>query len=454
MTPMGEATASTTVSGLLDSSPISGFQIRIFSICFCLTFCDGFDLSLVGISLPKIAETLQVKPAALGGVLSAGNVGALVGALVLGLLADRFGRKRMLVLSAFLFGIFTLAIASIQSMEMLALFRFCAGLGLGGAIPNALAFGSEYAPGRKRATLATAMYAGVAMGAVVAGLLASYLLPHFGWRSLFFVGGLASILIGLIAAVSMPESLAFLVQRGRDRDQAKIRGILSKLNPNQPVDGGVRFAPEYKQPGVPIAQLFSLGRARNTILLWSAFILSYYLLWLILSWTPMLLKKSGASPQEFSLAFASINFGSVIATLTIGMLMDKFNPLHILKVGFGLACLSIMVFGQFAASPFVIVAMVSFVMGFFVIGSNAGLMALASLTYPTDIRGTGLGWATGIGRTGSLIAPVAGGIMLAGNWSVNKICFTNALLALVVVGILFAMGLGATNGKRSPMAKA
>lgn len=116
------------------------------------------------------------------------------------------------------------------------------------------------------------------------------------------------------------------------------------------------------------------------------------------------------------------------------------DPVHILKVGFALACASIIVFGHYAASPFAIVAVVSAVMGFFVIGSNSGLMALTSLTYPTGIRGTGLGWATGIGRIGSLVAPIAGGTMLAGNWSVDKICKTNALLALVVVGILFVMG--------------
>ena len=437
------ARPSATVSDYLDSGRISGYQIRIFGICFCLTFCDGFDLSLVGISLPKIAETLQVKPAALGGILSAGNVGALIGAIVLGLLADRFGRKRMLVASAFLFGVFTLAIAFIQSVELLAVFRFCAGVGLGGAIPNALAFGSEYAPSRKRATFVTAMYAGVGMGAVFAGLTASYLLPAYGWRSLFMVGGLASTLIGIIAILAMPESLAYLVQKGRESDRARILDILYRLNPARKPEEETRFEPESRLPGAPMAQLFAKGRARNTVLLWSAFMLSYYLLWLILSWTPMLLKKSGASPQEFSLAFASINFGAVLATLSIGILMDRFHPVRILKVGFALSCACIYLFGHFAAGSFAIVALVSAVMGFFVIGSNSGLMALTSLAYPTGIRGTGLGWATGIGRIGSLIAPLAGGIMLAGGWSVARICSINALLALAIVGILFGMrGMG------------
>lgn len=445
--PAGKDNLSATVDGILDTTPISGFQMRIFGLCFALTFFDGFDLSLAGITLPKIAEFLHSTPKALGGVLSAGNVGALIGALVLGLLSDRFGRKRMLVVSAFLFGIFTLAIAFIQSLELLVLFRFCAGLGLGGAVPNALAFGSEYAPRGKRATLATSMYAGVAMGAVCAGLLASYLLPHYGWRSLFAVGGAVSILIGLLAAFSMPESLAYLVQKGQAADRAEIRRILSRLNPARPLAENALFLPEAKPAGVPIAQLFQAGRARNTILLWSAFMLSYYLLWLILSWTPMLLKKSGASPQEFSLAFACVNFGAALATVFIGMLMDRFNPVRILKAGFVLACASIIAFGHFAASPFAIVALASIAMGFFVVGSNSGLMALASLAYPTAIRGTGLGWSTGVGRVGSLIAPMAGGIMLTENWSVDKICILNALLALVVVGILFAMKEGRAAGE-------
>jgi AAHS family 4-hydroxybenzoate transporter-like MFS transporter len=434
------ASKSVSVKEVLDSGRFSGYQIWICFMCFCLTFFDGFDLSLVGVSLPKIADFLHSKPTALGMVMSAGNVGALIGALVLGLLADRFGRKRMLVVSAFTFGIFTFAISFIHSVEQLVVFRFCAGLGLGGAVPNALAFGSEYAPSHKRATLATTMYAGVAIGAVCAGLVASYLLPHYGWQSLFFTGGIVACLIGLFAAFFMPETLAYLVQKGRDKDRAQIIQIVSKIAPTYAADKETEFvSSEKKLSGVPVVHLFKEGRAVNTVLLWMAFILSYYLLWLILSWTPMLLKKSGASPQEFSLAFACINFGSAVAIIWVGMLMDKFNPLNILKIGFFLAFVSIVVFGYYAASPFAIVAIVSAIMGFFVIGSNAGLMALASLTYPTDIRGTGLGWATGIGRSGSLVAPIVGGIMLTGGWSVNKICTTNAMLALFVVGVIFIM---------------
>jgi AAHS family 4-hydroxybenzoate transporter-like MFS transporter len=170
-----------------------------------------------------------------------------------------------------------------------------------------------------------------------------------------------------------------------------------------------------------------------------AFILSYYLLWLILSWTPTLLRNSGASSQEFSLAFACVNMGAVVATVLIGVLMDKFNPFKILKIGFFLAFASVFIFGYFASSTFIIIAFVSAVMGFFVIGSNSGLMGLAAISYPADIRGTGLGWATGVGRFGSIVAPTVGSLMLSKNWSVNAICTTNAILALVVILIIFIM---------------
>ena len=134
-----------------------------------------------------------------------------------------------------------------------------------------------------------------------------------------------------------------------------------------------------------------------------------------------------------------VNMGAVMATVLIGILMDKFNPFKILKIGFFLAFASVLIFGYFASSAFVLVAIVSAIMGFFVIGSNSGLMGLAAISYPADIRGTGLGWATGIGRSGSLLAPIIGGIMLTESWSVNAICTTNALLALVVILIIFVM---------------
>jgi AAHS family 4-hydroxybenzoate transporter-like MFS transporter len=401
-------------------------------------FLEGFDLMVIGVALPKIADFLHSKPSALGLAISAGQVGPLIGAIVLGMVADRWGRKRTLIVSAIIFGIFTLMTAYITSVGQLALLRFLAGIGLGGTIPNALAFGSEYAPTKKRATLATTMYAGVAVGSITVGFLAAYLLPNHGWQSLFFLGGTLPIIIGLLLMFLLPETLDFLARRGKDKEQ--VRRIVSRIAPALGRDEGVEFySTEKKLPGAPVKHLFREGRAFTTIMLWLAFLASFFLLWIILAWAPTLLRKSGASPQQYSIAFACINIGSLIATLLIGRLMDKINPFNILKVAFILAFISVAAFGLFSTSAFMVIAILCVVMGFFVIGGNSGLMGLATVSYPSEIRGSGIGWAYGVGKIGSLLAPAVGGFLLAQNWSVTQICNTNALVALLVTAIIIIL---------------
>lgn len=424
-----------SITEIFDTSPFSPYQIWVCFLCFCVTFLDGFDLTVIGVALPKIADFLHSKPGALGLALSAGQVGPLVGAVGLGMLADRFGRKQMLFISSLIFGLFTMLTAYITSVEQLALFRFLAGIGLGGAVPNALAFGCEYAPTRMRATLTTTMYAGMAVGSVTAGLSAAYLLPHYGWQSLFLLGGGVPVVIGFLVAILLPESLEFLVRRGKDK--RRIRRIVSRIAPAVASDESVEFYSAGKKlPGAPVKHLFSGNRAVTTVLLWVAFFASFYLLWILLSWAPTLLRKSGATVQQYSLAFAGINLGSAVATVTIGRLMDKSNPFTILKVAFVIAFVSVVVFGLFAGSPFFVIAIVSVVTGFFVIGGNSGLMGLATVSYPPDIRGTGLGWAYGIGKIGAMAAPAVGGILLGQNWSVSRICSVNALAALLVTVVV------------------
>ena len=218
---------SVSVSEVLDPSPFTSYQVLVGILCFCCVLLDGFDLTVIGVAVPNIADFLRVKPPALGLAISAGQFGPLIGAAFLGMLADRVGRKRMLVVCALGFGLFTLLCAYITSVEQLALFRFIAGLGMGGAVPTAIAFGTEYAPTRSRATVATAMYAGVPVGATVSGLAAVYLLPHFGWQSLFVMGGVIPVVIAIVMALLLPESLTFLVRR-EEKGQAKVRRIVAR----------------------------------------------------------------------------------------------------------------------------------------------------------------------------------------------------------------------------------
>ncbi len=432
------ASKTVSVKEVFDTNPFSTYQVGICALCFFVVFFDGFDLTMIGVALPKIAETLKTSPAALGLAVSAGLVGPLVGAIVLGMLADRWGRKQMLFISALIFGVFTLLTAWITSVEQLALFRFLAGIGLGGAIPNALAFGCEYAPSRMRATLTTTMYAGMPVGGLIMGLSAAYLIPHYGWQSLFIIGGIAPLVIGLLVVLFLPESLEFLVRQGTDK--ARIRKIISSISPALGRDEQVEFySTEQKLPGVPVKHLFSEGRALTTLLLWVCFFGSFYLIWILLSWAPTMLRQSGASVQQYSLAFAGINLGSAFATITIGRLMDKFNPFTTLTFAFILAFISIVVFGQAAGSSFSAVVIVSVVTGFFIFGSNSGIMALCTVSYPLDIRASGLGWAYAIGKVGSMVAPVVGGLCISLKWGPGQICGVNGVAALVVTAAILIL---------------
>lgn len=432
------ASKTISVSEIFDSSRFTPYQVRVCLLCFVVTFLDGFDLTVIGVALPKIADFLHSKPSALGLALSAGQFGPLIGAIILGSLADRWGRKWMLFWSALIFGVFTFATAFITSVGELALYRFIAGIGLGGAVPNALAFGSEYAPSRRRSTVVASMYAGMPAGAMMGALAAVFLLPYYDWQSLFLLGGAVPILIGIVLIVLLPESIEFMVRRGKDK--AKVLKIVRKIAPQLASDDAVEFrATGEKLPGVPVKHLFTQKRAMITIFLWLALIGSLYSLWILTSWAPTLLKKTGATVQQYSLAFACLHFGAFIATVTIGRLMDKFNPYRVLQVGFVLGALSLAAFGVSAGGSFIIIAILSILCGALINGSNGCLLAVATLAYPPSIRGSGIGWAYAIAKIGAMLAPAVGGMLLGWNWTVAAICGIQSLVGLAVAGLVLAL---------------
>ncbi len=417
---------------------ISSYQIGVCVLCFLVTLLDGLDLTVVGVAIPKIAEFLHTKPGAFGIAMSASSVGAVIGSVVLGMAADRFGRKWMLSVSAFIFGLFTLLTVWITSVGELTLFRFIAGLGLGGAIPNALAYGSEYAPSSLRKTFVTTMFAGMPVGAMLGGLIGAWFIPRFGWPSLFVLGGGIHILISFVTAAVLPESLEFLVQKGKDK--VRIRHIVAKIAPALAKDEEVEFrSAQKKLPGAPLKNLFTERRALMTILFWIVLVGGGYLASTLSSWAPTLLHKSGASVVQYSLAFAAYNFGSIVAFILVGRLLDLSDSFIILPIGFVLGFASLVGFGWVAGSSLLIVACLSVACGFFINGSQTGTLGLATVSYPTSVRGAAVGSAYAAARVGTIIAPLAGGHLLNLGWSVTRICSTSALAALVSAVFLLAL---------------
>ena len=433
------ASRSVSISEVFDASRFTAYQYLVCSLCFLVVLFDGFDLTIAGVALPKIAEFLHSKPSALGLALAAGQIGPVIGAFVLGTLADRFGRKSMLLISGLIFAVFTGLTVTITSVEHLALYRFLAGVGLGGAVPNALTFGSEYAPTRLRATLITTMYAGVPAGAMIGGLSAAWLIPHLGWQSLFVLGAAVPIVICLIMAAFLPESLEFLVRQGKDK--IRVRKIVSRISPALGNDKEVEFVSGGKKlPGVPVKHLFMEGRAATTIVWWVIVILATYMVWILVSWATTLLHKSGATVLQYSLGFAAIMLGNIVAAVFIGRLMDKVNPFRVLQIGFILAFLALTTFGFAAGShSLLVIVAASFICGLFINGAQAGALAAATTAYPPAIRGTGIGWAYAIAKMGGVGAPAVGGFLLSLNWGVSKICFWQALIGLFITALLLVM---------------
>jgi AAHS family 4-hydroxybenzoate transporter-like MFS transporter len=212
------------------------------------------------------------------------------------------------------------------------------------------------------------------------------------------------------------------------------------------------YLTEKALPGVPVKHLFTEGRAVTTLAIWLLFFLSFYLLWVLLSWTPTLLRHSGASVQQYSIAFALLNLGSFLTALFIGRLMDRFNVYNVLITTFIIAFFAVSIFGMVANYPFIVVAIMAVVTGLFVNGGNTGLMALCTISYPTSIRGSGVGWSYGVGKVGSMLGPVIGGILLARNWSVARICVVNGSTAVLIAAIIVLLKIYATGVSRKAAA--
>lgn len=416
----------------------TGYQYAICFLCFLVAFFDGFDLTIIGVTVPKIAEYLKEKPSALGLAMSAGQFGPLVGAILLGMAADRFGRRRTVILSALFFGLFTLLTVFITNVEELALLRFIAGIGLGGAVPLAMAYGAEFAPSRLRKTFVAAMFAGVSTGSFFGGLAAAFLLPKWGWQSQYAFGGIIPLILVVVLLFCLPESLEFLAAKG-NKDE-KIRKILMKVVPAIAMDKDYRFKPsQVKRAGAPVKKLFTEGRASITLLYWIGLIGAIYSLYILLSWVPTFLRQSGASVVEYSLAFAFLCLGTTISGFLVGPLMDKGKPFLTLQIGFVLGFFSLIMFGYVAGASYLKVVVAATIAGFFINGAWGGLLTMAAIAYPPDMRGTATGWAYAIAKIGAMLAPAVGGFMLAANWSVVKICTTNAFVGIAVALLTFVL---------------
>src|SRR4051812_409261 len=312
------------VAEFIDQQPVGAFQVRLLLACAAVLFLDGFDTQAIGYVAPALAKEWGLTKGALGPVFSAGLFGLMIGALIFGPLADRIGRKRIIILSTLAFGIGTLATAFIQDVNTLLAIRFLTGLGLGGAMPNAVAMTSEFSPHRRRATMVMIMFCGFSVGAALGGLLAAALIPQFGWRSVFVVGGVAPLLLVPILALRLPESVRFLALTGRAH--SRVAALLGFINPNAAFAPATQFVVhEAALAGLPVLHLFRSGRTLVTLLLWVVFFMSLLDLYFLSNWLPTVLNDLGASVSQSAVIGSMLQVGGVVGTFALGSIIDRFS---------------------------------------------------------------------------------------------------------------------------------
>jgi AAHS family 4-hydroxybenzoate transporter-like MFS transporter len=417
-----------TINEIIDGGPVSRFQVGTIVLCGVVLVLEGFDAQCIGFLAPPISETLGIPLKTFGPIFAAGLIGLMIAAMAIGPIADRWGRKWPVVASTLTFAVFSLLTARVSSFNELLVLRFLTGLGIGGAMPNVVALTSEYAPKRLQSTLVAMLFCGMPLGALVSGLASSVMIPTWGWRSVFYLGGGLPLAVSVALIVALPESVRFLSVRGASPQ--KIVQIMARIAPDlarAPLNLSVSSEP--RRAGMPVTQLFTEGRAGGTILLWVPFFMNLLIIYFIVNWLPGLLRQSGMPVSAGVAAVSLFSLGGMAGTLAEGRLMTGFGVYTILLVEFGASALLIGALA-YGADSYLLAMTVTFVLGITVQGAQAGINAASATFYPTSMRATGVGWALGVGRIGSIVGPVFGGVLLSMGWAPQQILLAGTIPAL------------------------
>ncbi|EPJ8756760.1 TPA: MFS transporter [Pseudomonas putida] len=425
---------SLDVQSFINQQPLSRYQWRVVLLCFLIVFLDGLDTAAMGFIAPALSQEWGIDRASLGPVMSAALIGMVFGALGSGPLADRFGRKGVLVGAVLVFGGFSLASAYATNVDQLLVLRFLTGLGLGAGMPNATTLLSEYTPERLKSLLVTSMFCGFNLGMAGGGFISAKMIPAYGWHSLLVIGGVLPLLLALVLMVWLPESARFLVVRNRGTD--KIRKTLSPIAPQVVAEAGSFSVPEQKAVAARsvFAVIFSGTYGLGTMLLWLTYFMGLVIVYLLTSWLPTLMRDSGASMEQAAFIGALFQFGGVLSAVGVGWAMDRYNPHKVIGIFYLLAGVFAYAVGQSLGNITVLATLV-LIAGMCVNGAQSAMPSLAARFYPTQGRATGVSWMLGIGRFGAILGAWSGATLLGLGWN-----FEQVLTALLVPAGLATVG--------------
>ena len=377
-------------------------QLRVLVLVGLAVLMDGFDVQAMGFVAPAIIRAWGVSKASLGPVFGAGLTGMLVGSLALSVLADRIGRRVVMLGATLFFACGMLATTRVTTIGQLEAIRFATGLGLGAIMPNAMALAGEHSAAENRVTMMMLVSCGFTGGAVIGGLVSAALIPSFGWQSVFYVGGAFPLVLAALMFGALPESKEFIAQR----------------------------AAAVARASAPVTQLFRDGRTRTTLLLWAVNFLNLINLYFLANWLPTIATSAGMSAPNAVLLGTMLQVGGVIGTVMMGPVIDRVGFRRVLIPAFFAAAVAIELIGRPGIPVAALFAVVT-VAGLCIIGGQPAVNAFAASYYPTTLRSTGIGWSLGIGRVGSILGPTLGGELIRRQWSNTSIFATVAVPAAV-----------------------
>ena len=431
------------VEALIDRSPVGRFQVRMLLMCALCLIMDGFDVQAMGYVAPALIAEWGVPRAALGPVFGAGLFGMLVGSLVFSVVADRYGRRPVLIGATLFFAACMLATPQVRSIGELTALRFITGLGLGAIMPNAMALAGEYSPRRVRVTIMMLISCGFTVGAALGGFVSVALISSFGWQAVFYFGGAVPLVLALCMLFLLPESLQLLVLQRRKTPQ--VHQWLRRIDPSVVLTADTQLVvQEPAKGGPPMVQLFREGRTGPTLLLWAINFMNLINLYFLSNWLPTIMTAAGYSQSTAVLAGTALQVGGIIGTLSLGRIIDRIGFGRVLVPCFLLAAVTIALIGVPGIGIAVLFTAIT-IAGFCIVGGQPAVNALAASYYPTSLRSTGVGWSLGIGRFGSILGPVVGGALIGLEWS-NSALFlaaaVPAVLSCIMVACLRLWGVG------------
>jgi AAHS family 4-hydroxybenzoate transporter-like MFS transporter len=427
------------VSSAIESQRVNAFLVRLLLISCTVAFFDGFDQNVISFAAPTIAPALELTPSMMGNVFSIGLVGSILGGFLFGAIGDRWGRRTAIILATLSFSVLTLAVALASSYTDLLIMRLLVGIGTGGMLPVCWALNIECAPKRSRSSMVTLVMLGYSAGVSLGGPVALWLIPQYGWQSVFIFGGVLSLVATGMLIAMLPESIRFLTAQGGD--PVAITKILRSMAPAMQIPVGARFVLSDEPPNAKRfspALLFQGELRWITPMLWLATIFSSMAAFFLATWTPLVFEALQFSRSSAAAAGSITAIAGALGGLALMRFTDKHGAIAVAAMP-ALAIPLMVTGGLIDVSHAEFLVLIGFI-AFALIGGHLGLNSIAGIFYPSAWRANGAGWANSVGKIGSVAGPLLGGAIMSTSlpirniFAVMAICPTVVLICLVVIG--------------------